>query len=459
MPTDTAQQALGRLGRGDVDHVRAEDRIDLVHRPLRLRDVQQHRIGDVAELGSPRPDTVETTRIEIARHERERRKCGRERGDVLTGPAGNLEHGPGRRQQGSKCVQDGRRVSFRGRGVQPHGAEGTRFAVTTEAPSLDQIRAARERLADTVHTTPVWTWNAGGALGRGRLHLKLEAWQHTGSFKPRGALLRAWELTEQQRSRGLTAVSAGNHAAAVAFAARAVGAHAKVVMPRSANPARVAKCERLGASVVLVEDVHEAFETVAAIEASEGRTFIHPFEGPTIALGTATVGLEWIAERPALDAVVIPIGGGGLCAGIAAAIKQHSPACKVYGVEPVGADTMTRSLAAGSPQGIDRVNTIADSLGAPHAAPYSFALCRRYVDEVVTVDDDALCQAMVHLFEGVKLAVEPAGAAATAAILGPLRDRLDGLQVGAMVCGANIDPATFTTLLQRGVRSLADGAQ
>jgi len=330
--------------------------------------------------------------------------------------------------------------------------------VSAIAPTLSEIRDARERLGDAVRTTPVWTWaddNTADLLGpTGGVHLKLEAWQHTSSFKPRGALLCAWDLDGTQRSRGLTAVSAGNHAAAVAFTARTLGTHAKVVMPRSASPARIAKCERLGAEVVLADDVHQAFETVASIQADEGRTFIHPFEGPTIALGTATVGLEWLDARPNLDAVIVPIGGGGLCAGIAAAVKQLRPECKVYGVEPVGADSMTLSLAAGAPVAIERVATIADSLGAPHAAPYSFELCQRYVDEVVTVDDDALCEAMVRLFEGVKLAVEPAGAAATAALWGPLRDRLQGKQVGVLVCGANTDPTTFTTHLQRGAERL-----
>lgn len=330
--------------------------------------------------------------------------------------------------------------------------------MSATAPTLSEIRHARDRLGDAVRTTPVWTWTddaVSDLLGPGAgVHLKLEAWQHTGSFKPRGALLCAWELDDTQRARGLTAVSAGNHAAAVAYTARTLGTHAKVVMPRSANPARVAKCERLGAEVVLADDVHQAFEAVARIQADEGRTFIHPFDGPTTAMGTATVGLEWLDARPELDAVIVPIGGGGLCAGIAAAVKQLRPGCKVYGVEPVGADSMTRSLAAGAPVAIERVTTIADSLGAPHAAQYSFELCQRYVDDIVTVDDDALCEAMVRLFEGVKLAVEPAGAAATAALWGPLRDRLQGKQVGVLICGANIDPETFTTQLKRGAARL-----
>jgi threonine dehydratase len=140
---------------------------------------------------------------------------------------------------------------------------------------------------------------------------------------------------------------------------------------------------------------------------------------------------------------VVPVGGGGLCAGVAAAVKLSRPACLVFGVEPAGADTMHRSFAAGSPQSIDAVRTIADSLGAPHAAPYSFGLCRRFVDELVLVDDDQLRAAMLLLFRSAKLAVEPAGAAATAALVGPLRDRLAGRRVGLVVCGANIDPDTY----------------
>ena len=177
---------------------------------------------------------------------------------------------------------------------------------------------------------------------------------------------------------------------------------------------------------------------------------MHPFEGPRTALGTATLGLEFMEQVPDLDAVVVPIGGGGLCAGVAAAVKLARPGCRVIGVEPEGADSMRRSFAAGSPQAIDAVRTIADSLGAPHAAPYSFALCRRYVDELVTVDDDALRRAMVLLFASAKLAVEPAGAATTAALCGPLRESLDGRRVGLVVCGANIDPATYAAQILDG---------
>ncbi len=330
---------------------------------------------------------------------------------------------------------------------------------TDAAPTPEQIRQARERLGDRVVTTPVWAWR-GEALRRQlgddrEVVLKLEALQVTGSFKPRGALLHLLDLDVEQRARGVTAVSAGNHAMAVAYAARECGSTAKVVMPRTADPARIARCHGLGAEVVLVDDVHAAFAEAERIEAEEGRTFVHPFEGLTCTLGTATVGLELVEQAPALDAVIVPIGGGGLCAGIAAAVKQLSPSTAVYGVEPTGADSMHRSFAADRPMAIERVQTIADSLGAPHAAPYSYALCRRYVDQLVMVDDDALRGAMALLFEEIKLAVEPAGAAATAALLGPLRSTLAGKRVGLVVCGANVDPQAWAGHVVQGQGWLA----
>jgi threonine dehydratase len=160
--------------------------------------------------------------------------------------------------------------------------------------------------------------------------------------------------------------------------------------------------------------------------------------------------MELCSQVEDLDAVVVPIGGGGLCAGVATAVKLLRPRCRVFGVEPEGADSMRRSFAAGSPQAIEAVRTIADSLGAPHAAPYSSGLCRRFVDEIVIVDDDQLRGAMYRLFRSAKLAVEPAGAAATAGLLGPLRERLEGRRVALIVCGANIDATTYGRHLAAG---------
>jgi threonine dehydratase len=318
-----------------------------------------------------------------------------------------------------------------------------------EAPTLEAIRDARARLGDRIVETPVWRWR-GDEIERAsgtQPFLKLELFQHAGSFKPRGALCAMLDLSPQALARGVTAVSAGNHAMAVGYAARALGTTAKVVMPKTANPARVNGCMAYGAQVVLVDDVHQAFARVKEIEATEGRTFIHPFEGPLTALGTATLGLELCEQVPELDAVIVPIGGGGLCAGVAAAVKQLRPPIQVFGVEPEGADSMHRSFKSGKPEAIDKVRTIADSLGAPPAAPYSFELCRRYVDDLALVDDDQLRAAMGLLFRSAKLAVEPAGAAATAALCGPLRERLQGKRVAVIVCGANIDAQTFARLI------------
>ena len=315
------------------------------------------------------------------------------------------------------------------------------------APTLAEIRAARARIDRFIVETPLWQWRnreIADIVGHNTaVFLKLELFQHTGTFKPRGALRNMLQLGSAELARGVTAVSAGNHAIAVAFAAQELETTAKVVMIRTANPARVAGCKAYGAEVEMIEDIHDAFERVREIEAEEGRSFIHPFEGEMTVLGTATVGLELCTQVSELDAVIVPIGGGGLCAGIASAVKLMQPACRVFGVEPEGADTMHRSFASGRPESIDKVRTIADSLGAPHAAPYSFGLCYQHVDELVRISDDDMRRAMALLFRGMKLAVEPAGAAATAALCGPLLERLRGKRVGLIVCGTNIDPATL----------------
>jgi threonine dehydratase len=320
-----------------------------------------------------------------------------------------------------------------------------------KVPTLDEIRAARERLGKLVVETPVWQWRGyhlESTVGSTTsVFLKLELFQHAGTFKPRGALTNMLNLSPAALARGVTAVSAGNHAMAVAYAARVLQSTATVVMPKNANPARVAGCKELGAKVELVPDVHQAFDRVHQIEKDEGRTFVHPFEGPLTALGTATLGFELCRQLPELDAVIIPVGGGGLCAGVSTAVKLMRSRCLVFGVEPEGADTMHRSFASGKPEAIDKVRTIADSLGAPYAMPYSFGLCRRFVDELVLVSDAELRRAMLLLFRDAKLAVEPAGAAATAALCGPLRERLQGKRVGVVVCGTNIDPAGFASHL------------
>lgn len=317
--------------------------------------------------------------------------------------------------------------------------------MSVEGPDIAEIRALHEAIAGDILVTPVMRCAAiEQVLGAGTEVLaKLEFLQRTGTFKARGALATLRSLSADQRDAGVTAVSAGNHAIATAFAARALGASAKVVMTRTANPSRVAACRRFGADVVLADDVHQAFELAEGIQQDEGRYFVHPFEGPQIALGTGTVGLEICEQVDEFDALVVPVGGGGLIAGVANAVKQLRPDVEVIGVEPKGADTMHRSRAAGEPRSIDKVMTIADSLGSPFAMPYSFALVQRYVDRLTLVDDEQLRRSMGFLFRTMKLAVEPACAASTSALLWPLRERLRGLRVVLVMCGSNIDWNTF----------------
>lgn len=313
------------------------------------------------------------------------------------------------------------------------------------APSIEDVRALSERLQEWVIRTPVMRCrNLESRLDCGtEIWGKLEFLQQTGTFKPRGALANILSIDPTVLAAGVTAVSAGNHAIATAFAARCMGVSAKVVMLASASPARMEACKAYGAELVLVDDISEAFARVEEIRDAEGRSFIHPFEGPNVTLGTATVGLEICEQIPGFDAVVVPIGGGGLCSGIASAVKSLNPACEVIGVEPSGADTMRRSFASGVPERIDKVSTIADSLGAPFALPYSFGICRQFVDKLVTVDDSEISDAMAVLFNEMKMAVEPACAASTAALAGPLREHCYGRKVVLIFCGSNIDWDTF----------------
>jgi len=325
-----------------------------------------------------------------------------------------------------------------------HSADDTKVT----APPIEDVRALSERLRRWLIRTPVVRCrNLEARLGCGaEIWGKLEFLQQTGTFKPRGALANVLSLDAEELRAGVTAVSAGNHAIATAFAARCAGTSAKVVMLASASPARIEACRAYGAELVLVDDIGEAFTRVEEIRDEEGRCLIHPFEGPNVTLGTATIGLEICEQVPGFDAVIVPIGGGGLCSGIAYVSKTLNPGCMVIGVEPSGADTMRRSFASGQPERIGKVATIADSLGAPFALPYSFGLCRQYVDELVTVDDAQISDSMAVLYHDMKIAVEPACAASTAALAGLSRERFDRGKLVLVFCGSNIDWKTFARL-------------
>ena len=311
-------------------------------------------------------------------------------------------------------------------------------------PATAEIAATRIALKPYMRVTPVFERNDLPTLAGTTVQFKFELLQASGTFKARGAFSNMLALDAAQKAAGVTCVSAGNHAIAVAYAAMRLGIGAKVVMIKTANPARVALCRDYGAELVLSDDGNTAFARVREIEAAEGRFFVHPFNGLRTVLGTATLGAEWAEQSGGLDAVILPIGGGGLAAGVATAFRLAMPDLAIYGVEPEGADGMARSFATGGPVKMGTMSSIADSLMAPHTEAYSYELCKRSIDRLVQVDDDALRQAMRLLFAELKLAVEPSCAAATAALLGPLRTTLRGKRVGVLLCGSNTDMPTFT---------------
>lgn len=317
-----------------------------------------------------------------------------------------------------------------------------------DLPTLDEIDNVQTDIAAHVLQTPVLDWPADAvheAIGVSLpVNVKLELLQRAGSFKARGAVNNLLNLDAQERRQGVTAVSAGNHAIATAYAAQVTGSHAKVVMPKTANPMRVERCKSLGAEVVITNDVTAAFTEIRRIEHEEGRYFVHPFEGIKTLLGPATLAREWLQQCPDLAAIVVPCGGGGLISGMALALWQIKPELKIFAVEPEGAATMGPAWRAGAPIDTGANQTIADSLAPPPPASASnLAICQAYVDDFVTVNDADMQQAMGVLCTHLKLAVEPAPAAGLAAIAGPLADRLKGVRTGLLMCGSNIDAASF----------------
>ena len=321
------------------------------------------------------------------------------------------------------------------------------------SPDLNSIYAVSRSLHGHILRTPTVAWPVpvSGGGPEFELFVKLELLQLTGSFKARGAVNTLMSLIDTQDPGqpfpGVTAFSAGNHAIATAYAANKLGVSAKVVMPRSANAFRVERCRAYGAELVFGDSISDLLEIVQSIRDEEGRALVHPFEGQQTIEGTATVGLELCEDVNDLDVALIPVGGGGLIAGVAAAIKQMQPTCRVIGVEPEGASGMQQSLAAGIPAEKVEVDTIADSLGAPMHAPLTFKLVQQCVDELVSVSDDDMRQAMKQLFTDLKLAVEPACAATLAYLNQASGNRFAGKRVAMVACGSNIDQATYFNLL------------
>jgi threonine dehydratase len=311
----------------------------------------------------------------------------------------------------------------------------------------DDIDAARARIRPHVHETPLLTsTRLGNRAGGIHLRLKCESMQRTGSFKARGALNAMMQLTHAEKARGVVTVSAGNHAQALAWAAGMVGAECIAVMPEGASRTKIQATEGYGGKVELVGgERQKSFERAQEI-ASQGRVLVHPFEDARVAAGQGTVALELLEQCPDLHTVVVPIGGGGLISGMAVAIKSAKPDVRVIGVEPVGAQTMRKSLDAGMPQNISP-NTVADGLAAPMVGAMTLDAVRRYVDDVVIVTDEEILAALRDLLGYAKLVVEPAGAAAVAALLTGKIPVERGTHVAAVISGGNIDLDRLKSLL------------
>lgn len=314
--------------------------------------------------------------------------------------------------------------------------------------TLDLICQARLRLRGMVHRTPLVHSAALSARLGVRTYLKLECLQKTGSFKPRGAFNKLLTLSAEEKQRGVVAVSGGNHAQGVGYAARQLGVAATLVMPSSTPRNYLDATRGYGAKIELVPDIQTAFREAHRLQ-SEGLTLVHPFDDPLVAAGQGTVGLEILDDLPEATHVYISIGGGGLISGVATALRAVKPEVQVIGVETHGADAMAQSLAAGRLVELPKITSIARTLGAPKVSEFTLETVQRLVREVVVVDDAAAVEALFWLLERTKYLLEPAASCCVAAAE---RDRAkwkDGDCVVILACGGNVAAADLCAFYQQ----------
>jgi threonine dehydratase len=311
-----------------------------------------------------------------------------------------------------------------------------------------EIEEAASRIAGHIHRTPLLSSASLGERAEVRLHLKCESFQKTGSFKPRGALNKVLSLSGPERARGLVTVSAGNHAQAVAWAARIAEASCAVVMPTDAPRSKIDAVRGYGAEVILHDDRPTLFDKLHQVREARGWTFVHPFDDPVVLAGAGTIGLEIVEDLPDADAVLVPVGGGGLLGGIASAVKQVRPGTRVIAVELAEGPGLAPALAAGKPVPVTRPkDTLADGMTPPFVGALPLSIARECVDEIVGVSESAIREAMKLLMTRAKLYVEASGAAATAALLSGAVVLPRGSRAVAVVSGGNIDLEKIATIL------------
>lgn len=304
--------------------------------------------------------------------------------------------------------------------------------------TFTDIQHARDAIGDQLVETPLLTDHALSAALARRVRLKGELFQHTGSFKPRGALNWLHTATDAELDGGLGAVSAGNHALGLAWAARAAGVELTVVMPENASPFKVAGTRALGADVILHGDINDAWALMHRLVDERGLSLVHPYDDLRIMAGQGTVGLEIVEQAPEAATIVCPVGGGGLIAGIGVAIRQQRPDIRLIGVEPAGAASMQHAWSQGGPRRLETLDTCAKSLAAAIVGKHTYPLCRQHVDTLVTVSESDIHQAMRHLLGSAKLFAEPGAAVGVAALLGNHLPELPPGEIVVVVTGGNM---------------------
>lgn len=317
--------------------------------------------------------------------------------------------------------------------------------------TFSDIEAARKRIGQSVYTSPCAASETLSKLTGARAFLKLENLQMTGSFKERGACNKLMSLTPEERARGVVAASAGNHAQGVAYTSSKLGIDAVIVMPETTPLIKVQSTKSLGARVIL----HGASYDDAADEAhrlmlEEGRVFVHPFNDPLVMAGQGTIGLELLEQNPYLEAIVVPIGGGGLAAGVAVAIKETNPRIKVYGVQTRALPSMKVAVESGSPTLLAPKRTIADGIAVKRAGDQTLKVIQQYIDDIALVDEEDIAEAILVLLEREKTVAEGAGAAPLAALLNH-RLPVDGKKTAMVVSGGNIDVNFMSRIIERGL--------
>ena len=317
---------------------------------------------------------------------------------------------------------------------------------------FNNIDRAREVLQGKIVNTPTLQLNEDDLREilpyNSEVSIKLELFQQTGSFKARGVAIGLETLEKDKKAQGIVTVTGGNHGIATAWGASQYGISAKIIMPKTADPFRIDKCKNLGAEVILAENVDDAFRKLDEIEKEENRFVLHPFNQENMIIGSATCCAEILDQMGDIDILIIPIGGGGLIGGMAHYLDQINSSVELLGVEPVGADSFTKSLEKKSAVRISKVDTIADSLGAPMAMEFSFNIAKKRVSQVEKVTDDEIRNAMITMRDRLGFIVEPACATSLAGLQERYKKKCEGKKVGIIACGSNISFDRYNEILK-----------